>query len=350
MTIYSTAWHNLPKMGNVNSSIRPSNANIMNVFEDSRQSPVIVRKSQLLGTSSSFKKSFYGDNANFDELNTPNPQKVEIANLDPETDTFCVRGSVNIVPQCMGFANYQGFAKRSFDLAEMTEKVMRMIKDNGGMKILARRYATQLVNGSILFRNRFADNLRAVIDLQDGTGRKPEFDCDAENCGNEEGIGIIADYIEKALTDTENLFFFHPCYEIYGRINYGGEVYPSQELEMGNKEKILFKNEIMGISNAAGLHSPKVGNALRTIDTWYSRYSKIGRAIPVDPFGPDKSRAEALRKPRSGETFYEILAGLDQLAEKLEKEGESDGDALFFAAMMVRGGVFSSDKEKSEAA
>jgi len=45
------------------------------------------------------------------------------------------------------------------------------------------------------------------------------------------------------------------------------------------------------------------------------------------------------------------LAGLDQLYEKLKKQDEPDGDAFFFAAMMVRGGVFSgSKKAKQEAA
>jgi len=343
--------NNLPPMGNVNGSIRPSNANILNVFEKREIAPVVIKEVALLGTSSEFNENYYKENADIEKLNTPNPQTVDIAHLEPETDTFCVQGSVNFVPQCMRFANCDENKDRAFDLATMATEVMQEMKKNGGMKELARRYATQLVNGDILFRNKYAEDLEAVVSFQDNGSQELEFDCRAEDFGNPGGIDTLAGYIEKALT--EESCYFHPVYKIYGRINYGGEVYPSQELEMSNrrKKKVLFCNKFRDEPNAAGLHSQKIGNAIRTIDTWYAGFNELGRAIPVDPYGPDKSRAKAVRIPGSGETFYEILAGIDQLFERLKKQGEPDGDALFFAAMMVRGGVFSgSKKAKQEAA
>jgi len=340
--------NNLPPMGNVNGSIRPSNANILNVFENGEMAPVLVKKVALLGTSSEFNENYYKEDADTEKLNTPNPQRVDIAHLEPETDTFCIQGSINFVPQCMRFANCDENKDSAFGVAEMAAEVMGKIKKNGGMKELARRYATQLVNGDILFRNKYAEDLRAVISFHDNGSQELKFDCRAEGLGNPEGIDTLAGYIEKALT--EESCYFHPVYKIYGRINYGGEVYPSQELVVGGG-KLLFKNKFLNEPDAAGLHSQKVGNAIRTIDTWYSKFNEIGRAIPVDPYGPDKSRAKAIRRPGTGETFYEILAGLDQLYEKLKKQDEPDGDAFFFAAMMVRGGVFSgSKKAKQEAA
>ncbi len=337
--------NNLPYMCNVDGSIRPSNANIMNVFGEEETTPVIVKKVSVLGTTSEYSRSFYEENANHDRLATGNPQNIETAHLEPETNRFCVQGSVNFVPRCMGLTNCHENENRSFDLSAATEEIMLMIKEKGGMRTLARKYAAQLVNGDILFRNKYADDLRAVVGFMEGGWQELEFDCRAQSFGNPEGLESLAGHIEKALTEENR--YFHPVYRIYGTINYGGEVYPSQELEM-NRPKTLFRNKIQDEPDAAGIHSQKAGNALRKIDTWYSHYNEIKRAIPVDPYGPDKSRAKAIRRPNSGESFYEIFAGLDQLADRLKKQDEPDGDAMFFAAMMVRGGVFSIGKEKSK--
>lgn len=334
---------NIPHMSHSDGSIRPSNANILNVFDNGEMTPVVIKESTVLGTTSELNLNFFDNPQDAERLNTPNPQKVEVAYLDPDANTFCVQGSVNFVPRCMELTAYHANPSQTFDLADLVRKVMQFMKDKGGMKTLAEKYASRLVDGSILFRNRFADDLRAVISFQNGDAQALEFDCRAEDFGNREGLAVLTRHIETALTDPEQAAFFHPSYKLYGRINYGGEVYPSQELVMGGGKE-LFRNKIMGERDAAGIHSQKVGNALRTIDTWYSRYSEIKKALPVDPFGPDKSSAKAQRRPNEGETFYEIMAGLDQLYKQLEETGEPSNDAMFFAAMMVRGGVFTLPK------
>ncbi len=333
--------NNIPHMCNVNGSIRPSNANILNVFDSGETTPVVIQESSVLGTTSEFKEAYFKGEGEELKIDTPNPHHVEVAHLDPEVNRFCVQGSVNFVPQCMQLTNCQENQNKTFGLTEKVREVMQDIKQKGGMGYLARKYAVQLVNGDILFRNKYAADLRCVVSFQDKGEQELEFDCLADDFGNPEGIETLTRYIEDALT--RDHCYFHPVYKIYGTINYGGEVYPSQELDMSSK-KILFRNKIYNEPDAAGIHSQKAGNALRKIDTWYSNYANHERAIPVDPFGPDKSRATAMRRPGSGETFYEIFAGLDKLAERLANHAEPDNDAMFFAAMMVRGGVFSTSK------
>ena len=47
----------------------------------------------------------------------------------------------------------------------------------------------------------------------------------------------------------------------------GQEVFPSQELVLDSnskKSKVLYQ-----VNEIAAIHSQKIGNALRTIDTWY---------------------------------------------------------------------------------
>jgi len=63
----------------------------------------------------------------------------------------------------------------------------------------------------------------------------------------------------------------------------GQEVFPSQELildrELGQKRKTLYD-----VDKVAAIHSQKIGNALRTIDTWYEGADENG-PIAVEPYG-----------------------------------------------------------------
>lgn len=51
------------------------------------------------------------------------------------------------------------------------------------------------------------------------------------------------------------------------------EVYPSEELVLdkgkGERSKILYH-----VNDVAAMHSQKLGNALRTIDTWYPEFDE----------------------------------------------------------------------------
>lgn len=332
---------NLPAMANVEGSIRPSHASLYNVFEDGKKEPVLVWKTTVLGTISNHAESFYkGKNEDFDPSQSKNNiQSIETAMLDPDCNRFCISGSVKFLSRCMRLTNFQAaknYDKEKKGLDQLVVETMALIREYGGFVTLARAYASQLVNGSIAWRNKYAYDLQVHVQWE---GERHIFDCYAETFGNQEAFDNLAGKIEKALTFSGSDALFIPSYEVVGRINTGGEVYPSQEMATG--KKMLFKHPVKGIANAAGMHAQKIGNALRTIDTWYPEYSSRRYAIPVDPYGPHKAEGRALRVPGSGSSFYEIFAGLEQLLKRMEETKIPDEDALYFAAMMVRGGVFS---------
>lgn len=339
----------MPKMSNIDGSIRPSCANIYNVAskENSEKElrPVVIKKASVLGTSSEYNPKYF-DNEE-DKLDTPNPQDIEVAFLDPGVNTFCIAGSLRVVSECMNF-NCCKPNENNVDLPAKVSKFMELFRDKQGFFELSKRYVRQLINGDILFRNKYSKNIKVEIRINEE--KKPIiFDNhvnDQEFYGNKEGFEKLVKLFESALTDPH--CFFAPHYKIYGTTNEGGEVYPSQELDMSGNGKILFRNPTMGEPHAAGMHAQKIGNALRTIDDWYSNDANV-RKLPVDPYGPDKKSFKAKRRPGSGKTFYELLARIDELIERLEKSDEPDADCMFFAAMMVRGGVFSGPKEKKEA-
>jgi len=122
----------------------------------------------------------------------------------------------------------------------------------------------------------------------------------------------------------------------------GQEVFPSQELILdrssGKKSKTLYH-----VNGVAAMHSQKIGNAIRTIDTWYPEYSDGSASvgpIAVEPYGSVTSMGKAFRQPKQKQDFYNLL---DRWV--LKDHEPDEGNQHFVIANLVRGGVFGeSDK------
>jgi CRISPR-associated protein Csy3 len=76
----------------------------------------------------------------------------------------------------------------------------------------------------------------------------------------------------------------------------GQEVFPSQELILdkgsAGKSKTLYQ-----VGGVAAIHSQKIGNAIRTIDTWYEGADELG-PIAVEPYGSVTTQGKAYRQPK----------------------------------------------------
>jgi CRISPR-associated protein Csy3 len=85
----------------------------------------------------------------------------------------------------------------------------------------------------------------------------------------------------------------------------GQEVFPSQELILdkgsAGKSKTLYD-----VNGVAALHSQKIGNAIRTIDTWYEGAEELG-PIAVEPYGSVTTQGKAYRQPKQKMDFYTLL-------------------------------------------
>ena len=117
------------------------------------------------------------------------------------------------------------------------------------------------------------------------------------------------------------------------RLGAGQEVFPSQELILdrgrGDKSRTLYE-----VSDVAALHSQKIGNALRTIDTWYADAASNG-PIAVEPYGSVTTQGKAYRQPKEKQDFYTLL---DNWIIK-DKSPEPD-QQHYIIATLIRGGVF----------
>lgn len=115
------------------------------------------------------------------------------------------------------------------------------------------------------------------------------------------------------------------------------EVFPSQELVLdsnSSKSRVLYQ-----VAGIAGIHSQKIGNALRTIDTWHPKVDELG-AIAVEPYGSVTSRGVACRQPKEKLDFYTLLDNWVTKGMKPDVEQQH-----YVMAVLIRGGVFG---EKSE--
>lgn len=310
---------------------------------------VVLHEKSVRGTISNRLKTKDQDPAKLDAaIESPNLQRVDVATLPNDADTLRVRFTLRVlggagVPSACNNADYQ---------ARLQQTVADYVREHGFGE-LARRYAHNLANGRFLWRNRVgAEAVRVEVrQLEHGEARQTwAFDAqalrlrdfDAPAAGAD--VGALADAIAGGLGGQH-----HVLLEVvaYARVGDGQEVYPSQELVLdkgdkkGQKSKTLYGIGPEGNKTAA-LHSQKIGNALRTIDTWYPAEAGADLGpIAVEPYGSVTSQGRAYRQPKDKADFYSLLDAwvLKGVAPK------NAGDRHFVMATLIRGGVFG-DSEK----
>lgn len=307
---------------------------------------VALHEKSVRGTISNRLKSKDQDPAKLDaSIQSPNLQTVDVATLPNDADTLRVRFTLRVlggagVPAACNNADYQ----------TRLGTLVQTYRDKIGFAELSRRYAINLANGRFLWRNRVgAEQVSVEVrHLEKGEIKaRWQFDALAFSLRDfdvpvdaQSALAEVAALIELGLSGAG-----HVLLEIvaHARIGDGQEVYPSQELildkgdKRGQKSKTLY-----AVGSVAALHSQKIGNALRTIDTWYPQ--EDGEAvgpIAVEPYGSVTTQGKAYRQPKAKADFYSLLDAW-ALKDKLPVEG----DQHFVMATFIRGGVFGdSDKE-----
>lgn len=294
--------------------------------------PVRIQEKAVRGTiSNRLKNALVSDPAKLDaEIQKANLQRVDVAALPADADTlkmaFTLRVLGNLAtPSVCNDKTYQDALQQTIE---------GYIREHGFGE-LALRYATNLANGRFLWRNRVgAEYIRVIVKgSKTWTFNAHDFPLrDFEK--RDSAIKELAAEIENGLKgDT----FVLLNVEAFVRLGEGQEVFPSQELVLdsnSSKSKVLYQ-----VNNVAALHSQKVGNALRTIDTWHPQVESLG-AIAVEPYGSVTSRGIACRQPKEKMDFYTLLDNWVTKGDKPAVEQQH-----YVMAVLIRGGVFG---EKSE--
>ncbi len=309
-------------------------------WEDRAQShawqPVTIRPKSVRGTISNRLKAKDQDPAKLDAaIENPNLQTVDVAALPPQADTLKAQFTLRVLggagtPSACNSAAYQ---------AKLLATVQGYVQQHGFAE-LARRYAANLANGRFLWRNRVgAESVEVTVDqMQDGKAANSwSFNALALNIravaaiNNEtKGLNELGQAIASGLAGTAHVLLRVTAFVRQGA---GQEVFPSQELILdkgsAGKSKTLYD-----VGGVAAIHSQKIGNAIRTIDTWYEGADELG-PIAIEPYGSVTTQGKAYRQPKQKLDFYTLLDNwlLKDQVPPVEQQH-------FVMAVLIRGGVF----------
>ncbi|PIF28388.1 CRISPR-associated Csy3 family protein [Acidovorax sp. 56] len=298
--------------------------------------PVTVREKSVRGTISNRLKAKDQDPAKLDAaIENPNLQTVDVAALPAEADTLKVQFTLRMLggagtPSACNSAAYQ---------AKLLATVQGYVQQHGFGE-LARRYAANLANGRFLWRNRAgAEQVQVTVDQMQGgqAAHTWYFDALALNTRavdaiNTEAKGLdeLGQTIAAGLAGSQHVLLRITAFV---RQAAGQEVFPSQELIL-DKEKTGKSKTLYHVDGVAAIHSQKIGNAIRTIDTWYEGAEELG-PIAVEPYGSVTTQGKAYRQPKQKLDFYTLLDNwlLKDQAPPVEQQH-------FVMAVLIRGGVF----------
>ncbi|MCF2902542.1 type I-F CRISPR-associated protein Csy3 [Pseudoalteromonas sp. OFAV1] len=289
--------------------------------------PILVGEKAVRGTiSNRLKAATANDPAKLDaEVSKANLQTVDVAALPHDCDTLKLVFTLRVlsdlhVPSTCNDPAYQA----------ALGDIVKQYQIDTEFKELSKRYANNIANGRFLWRNRVgAEQIKVVVSVGEKQFSFDSYEFSLKAFDDKEQLNELAQIIQQGLIEQHAFIKV----EAYSQLGQGQAVFPSQELVMGggkgDKSKFLYQ-----LDGQAAMHSQKIGNALRTIDTWHPQADEIG-AIAVEPYGSVTNRGAAYRQPKEKTDFYNLLDAwlLKGKAPEMEQQH-------YVMAMLIRGGVF----------
>lgn len=232
-------------------------------------------------------------------------------------------------------------------------------KESEGIQQVARRYVRNIVNGRWLWRNRtIAEQITIKIsetEYQENSlntrkySNTLTFDALSFSLKSFDEVTQdeqkIANIIVNGMRGdrTANLHI-----EAVIDVGMGGiEVFPSQnyledkpkgfsrslyQINPVKPERQAKDNQYLG---QAAIRDQKIGNALRTIDTWYPSFiENDSKPIPVEPNGASLDAQQFFRVGKEKVSAFDLLKEIQTLDPNSEK-------GMFLIACLIRGGVYS---------
>jgi len=308
-----------------------------NRFETKSHEPLNLKEKSVRGTISNRLKGAKKDPAKLNaEVEKANLQTVDSCALKLEHDTLKVNFTLKVLsgvqkPSVCNNPEYQ----QSLSTA-VNEYIEKEGCEEQGM-----RYATNIASGRFLWRNRVgAEKIEVQVKkIKEGHDNEWTFDGASislrEFNSDSDSINKLGKEIAATLSGKEDYLLLE--INAFVKMGNGQDVYPSEELilDKGNskskKSKVLYQ-----INNIAGMHSQKIGNALRTIDTWYPNFNETDTGpIAIEPYGSVTSLGKAFRNPKEKADFYTLF---DKFSCGVALENKDDEH--YVIATLIRGGVF----------
>jgi len=302
---------------------------------NSQVTPLKLQEKSVRGTiSNRLKKSEEGK---IDaKIESANLQTVDSCALTPEQDTLKLSFTLKVLSgvENPSACNHEGFNQ------SYTQAVKQFMEKNPGFTEIANRYAANLANGRFLWRNRVGcEDIEIRVNvLNEGNERSRNFQSQDMDMRNFDNLPSNVIELGSLIADTlsgRNEFLLLEI-DAFAKIGKSQDVYPSEELVLDKSNSKEKKSKILfDVDGVAAMHSQKIGNAIRTIDTWYPGYEEHQRPIAIDPYGAVTNLGRAYRQPEQKTDFFSLFDKFSQ-GEKLD----AIEDEYFVMAVLVRGGVF----------
>ena len=309
---------------------------------------VVIHLKAVRGTISNRLKTQDQDPVKLDAaIENPNLQTVDTATLSHEADTLKVQFTLRVLGD--QDKPLSPSACSNPDYRQRLQEIVQFYVKEHGFGELAKRYAFNLANARWLWRNRIgAEQVEVHIDecVKGKSVKSWTFDAlslsllDFNAPAKFAELGELTALLQAGLTGSRHVLLKITAFV---RIGTGQEVFPSQEFFLkegriakpgrGEKSKTLYH-----VDNVAAIHSQKIGNAMRTIDTWYIGAKNNG-PIAVESYGTVTTQGKAYR-PKGELNFYALFDNwmLKGKVPDLEQQH-------FVIAMLIRGGIFGEAKE-----
>ncbi len=316
-----------------------------NWHDREREIPLKLQEKSVRGTiSNRLKAAVKNDPAKLNaEVEKPNLQRVDVCALGTEQDTLRLHftlkilGGVERPSACNNAVFNQSYKAAAKDYIERE-----------GFRELAERYAVNIANARFLWRNRVgAEDIEVQVEaLNKDAAQSWKFDATKFTTRDfdidDTKINSLAGRIAAALS-SENDFLMLEI-NCFAKVGKAQEIYPSEELVLDKGNSKTKKSKILyAVDDIAAMHSQKIGNALRTIDTWYPEFTNHETSagpIAVEPYGAVTNLGKAYRTPRDKQDFYTFFDNFARGGKLARIEDEH-----YVMAVLVRGGVFGeSDK------
>jgi CRISPR-associated protein Csy3 len=345
----------LPSIFSVQRCMIISDAEMFNRIPDSaggfKETPIQVIRHGILGTQNVVGK----------DKDVKNPQRTESAKTDPGATGMVVEFSMSTIT-----LDNAVFACNQNDFRASVQGFIERFKSSGELREICNRYARNILNGRWLWRNRIlGQNITVTVTcgneqiMSDATARPHSTFGDYTD--NEKKLG---DLLMLSLTEKPMQFV------VTGTVDFGMagsfEVFPSQNYVsdkpkgfarslyklsrisrqdliriMSKDDADTYSGDIIDMGNAA-IRDQKIGNAIRTIDTWYEG-GNDATPIPVEPKGANIETNEVKRGGKN--SLFETIIAVDDIVPA--KDGEPLGqDAMFILANLVRG-FLAGEKDES---
>lgn len=317
-------------------------------LENERLRPLKVDLTHIRGAKSAYSLAFTGDfkpnNIAPQDLAHAHPQFVEECYVPPGVNeiycSFSLRIRANsLAPEVCSDAEIRDILHR---LAETYQRL-------GGYRELARRYATNLLMGTWLWRNRGCRNISIEVKTEQQHWQIDDIRY-LEWYGNWEGDAALAlnglsEYLAKALSDKTH--YFNMDVKAKLTVGWGDEIYPSQEFIENEKPKALCRQlakTLMYGEESVVFHAQKVGAAIQLIDDWWA--DDADKPLRVNEYGADKEYVIARRHVADKRDFYSLIRRAEEFLEVMNTSSEIPNDVHFIISVLVKGGLFNGASEK----